>query len=46
MKREGDLLAPPGQNKPVGEGLKKGSTMDVVKEPKKNNNIRELRNTK
>ena len=40
MKREGEQG---GNQAAIGEGLKKGSQVDVVKEPKKSNNIREIR---
>ena len=40
MKREGEQA---GNQGAAGEGLKKGSSADVNKEPKKSNNIREIR---
>ena len=40
MKREGEQA---GNQTAIGEGLKKGSSVDVQKEPKKSNNIREIR---
>ena len=41
MKREEANAG--GGSGAVGDGLTRGSAMDVVKEPKKNNNIREIR---